>query len=360
MFYRLATMLAEESITTAATKVIDLTMKDVISKIEILVEVQRDGTVLGDHPAAVLTNIELVDGSDVLFSMSGKECQALDYYQNKKMPFNAITDEVGNDDITTFNINFGRFLYDTELALDPAKFNNPQLKITHNYAACGGTPGAARMEVRAYLFDEKVPAPTGFLMSKEHYQFTSGVDGTYHSVDMPTDFITRRYLLLGSAEGYFCQQVINSIRLSEDNAKRIPYDTTVWQLLKAARQVYPRIEEYGHFKLLAATLAVYASATQDIVFDATPVAVTDIVSVSAVPTKMPITADITADGQVHAVISGFDPHYSFVLPCGNPDLIEDWYDVTKIGNLSMRFKAGSAGVNGVVEIVTEQLRKYAA
>lgn len=40
------------------------------------------------------------------------------------------------------------------------------------------------------------------------------------------------------------------------------------------------------------------------------------------------------------------------------DDIEDWYDVTKVGNLKLRTRAGSAGINGVVEIVTEQFRAY--
>jgi len=358
MNYRLASMLAEESITSAATKVIDIDIADVISKIQINVETQMDGTVLGDHPASVLSNIELIDGSDVLFSMSGKECQALDFYQTGVMPFNAITDRTGNDCISTFNINFGRFLYDNLLAFDPKKFRNPQLKITHNYAACGGTPGAARMEVRAFVFDEKVPTPEGFLMSKEHYQYTCGVVNTYEYIDMPVDHLTRRYMLLGTAGGYFCQQVINEVRLSEDNSKRIPYDTKVWQLLKMLHQMYPRIEEYGHFQALAATLAIYASPTQDITFNAVGDAVANIVSVSTIPTKMPITIDITADGPVSVQISGNDPHYSFILPLGNAEDPADWYDVTKIGNLKMRLKAGSAGINGVVEVVTEQLRKY--
>jgi len=360
MRHRLATILSEESITTAATKIIDLDMQDVVSRIQIGIETQMDGTVLGDHPAAVLTNIELVDGSDVLFSLSGKECQALDFFQTGKMPFNAITDQTGNDCITTFNINFGRFLYDEGLALDPKKFRNPQLKISHNYAACGGTPGAARMEVRAFLFDEFVPTPAGFLMSKEHYQFTSGAENTFHEVDMPTDYITRRYMILGTLAGYFCQQVVNEIRLSEDNSKRIPYDTKVWQLLKEIHQTYPRIEEYGHFKLLAATKVIYASPTQDLVVNSIPEAVTNIVGISAVPIKMPMTTDITADGAVAMQISGNDPHYAFILPLGKADYPDDWYDVTKLGNLKMRLKAGSAGASGVVEIVTEQYRKYAA
>ena len=165
-------------------------------------------------------------------------------------------------------------------------------------------------------------------------------------------------MIMGTLGGYFCQQVVNAVRLSEDNAKRIPYDTQVWQLLKMLHQKYPRVEEYGHFSLLMAGKVIYASPTQDIVVNASPVAVTDIVSVSEVPTKMPITVDITADGEAGLQISGNDPHSSFIMPLGDPDNPADWYDVTKIGNLKLRLKAGSAGNTGVVEVVTEQLRKY--
>ena len=358
MNHRLASVLAEESIVTPATKVIDLDMADVISRIQINVEVEGDGTVLSDHQAAVISNIELIDGSDVLFSMSGKECQALDYYQTGQMPLNVPTDQDGQDMIMVFNINFGRFLYDELLAFDPTKFRNPQLKITHSYTACGSASGVARMEVRAFLFDEKVPTPEGFLMSKEHYQFATGTEGTYEYIDMPTDWLTRRYMILGTADNKFCQQVVNEVRLSEDNAKRIPYDTKTWQLLKMLHQMYPRIQEYGHFSFKAATRVVYASPTQDIVINAVPVAVTDIISVSGVPITMPITTDITADGNGSAMISGYDPHYSFILPLGAPDNPEDWYDVTKVGNLKLRLKSGSAGADKTVEVVTEQLRKY--
>jgi len=240
MNYRLSSIVSEETIIPAKTKVIELDMKDIVSRLQINCELNMDGTVLGAHLAEVISNIELVDGSEVLFSMSGKECQALDYYQTGVMPFMAFTDRTGNDAIVTFNINFGRWLYDEQLAFDPTKFNNPQLKITHNYQACGGTPSIAVMEVRAYMFDEKEVSPTGFLLSKEHYQFVSGVNNTYHDIEMPTDHPTRRYMIVGRAEGYFCQQVVKEVRLSEDNLKRIPYDSSVWQLLKSIRSQFPR------------------------------------------------------------------------------------------------------------------------
>ncbi len=358
MNYRIAELLSEESITAAATKVIDLDLSDVIARIQINLEVEMDGTVLGAHPAEVISNIELVDGSNVLFSMSGKEAQALDYYQTGQMPFNAITDRAGNDCISTFNINFGRSLFDTELALDPTKFGNPQLKITHNYAACGGTPGAARIEVRAFLFGDKEAAPTGFLMSKEFYQFTSGVVGTYHTIDMPVDYKTRRYMIMGVAAGYFVQQVVNNIRLDENNQSKVPYDSDVWHLLKWLHQAYPRIQEYGHFLFSSSGKVIYASPTQDIVVNGAGVTDGNSVGPTVVPTKMPITLDAEASEEGNAVISGYDPHYSFILPLGNPDDPADWYDVTKVGNLKLRLKAGSAGVNGVVELVTEQLRTY--
>lgn len=359
MNHRVATVLAEQAITSAKTEVIDLDMADIISRIQINVEVEMPGDVLGAHPASVLSNIEIVDGSDVLFSLSGKEAQALDFYQTGVMPLNAITDRDGNDCIMVFNINFGRYLYDEMLAFDPNKFRNPQIKITHNYAACGGTPSDARMEVRAYLFDEKVPTPTGFIMSKEHYQYTCSTNGTYEYIDMPTDHLTRRFMILGTAGGYFCQQVVNEIRLSEDNAKRIPYDTTVWQLLKMLHQMYPRIEEYGHFLFSDTAKVIYASPTQDIVVNAVGVTAGNIACPTVVPTKMPVSLDAVYPEGGNAQISGNDPHYAFILPCGRPNDPEDWYDVTKLGNLKMRLKAGSAGESGVVEVVTEQLRNYA-
>lgn len=358
MNHRLASVLAEESIVSNATKVIDLDMADIISRIQINVEVEMSGAVNSDHLAAVVSNIEIIDGSDVLFSMSGKECQALDYYQTGIMPFNALTDRDGNDAIAVFNINFGRYLYDERLGFDPKKFRNPQLKVTHNYSANGSESEVARMEVRAYLFDEKTPTPEGFLMSKEHYQFNTGTEGTYEYIDMPTDFLTRRYMILGTKANTFCQQVVNEVRLSEDNAKRIPYDTKVWQLLKMLHQMYPRIQEYGHFDFKAATRVIYASPTQDLVINAVGAEVTQIISAEGAPVTMPITTAITADGAVSAQISGYDPHYSFILPCGKPDDIEDWYDVTKIGSIGLRLKSGSGGADNTVEIVTEQLRKY--
>ena len=358
MNYRLAAIVSEETIIPAKTKVIELDMKDIVSRIQINVEVNMDGTVLGDNLAAIVSNIELVDGSEVLFSMSGVECQALDYFQTGVMPFMALSDRDGNDSIITYNINFGRWLYDKVLAFDPTKFNNPQLKITHNYQACGGTPNVATMEVRAYMFDENPPTPPGFILSKEHYQFTSGVNNTYHDIEMPTDHPTRRYMIIGKAEGYFCQQVVKEVRLSEDNLKRIPVDSTVWQLLKSIRSEFPRIREYGHFNLLAATKVIYAAPTQDLVVNAMSDTVTDIISVSTIPAKMPLTLDVTADGAVNMEISGYDPHYAFVIPLGRKDEIEDWYDVTKVGNLKLRTRAGSAGILGTVEIVTEQYRAY--
>jgi hypothetical protein len=36
----------------------------------------------------------------------------------------------------------------------------------------------------------------------------------------------------------------------------------------------------------------------------------------------------------------------------------DWYDPTPLGSLRMRVTAGSAGTNGTVATVLQQLKKY--
>ncbi len=47
------------------------------------------------------------------------------------------------------------------------------------------------------------------------------------------------------------------------------------------------------------------------------------------------------------------------IPFGLQNEIEDWFDVTKVGNLKLEIKgASSVGTSHTAEIVLQQLRKY--
>ena len=65
---RISTILASEAATVAATKVIDLNENAPLSKIVIRFKGTNNGSTPTHHPAKMVSKIEVVDGSDVLYS----------------------------------------------------------------------------------------------------------------------------------------------------------------------------------------------------------------------------------------------------------------------------------------------------
>jgi len=67
----------------------------------------------------------------------------------------------------------------------------------------------------------------------------------------------------------------------------------------------------------------------------------------------------TAAGNVQFQIRGKNPHGCICIPFGEQDVIEDWYDVTKLGSLKLRIKGGpDAAAGDANNIITQQLRRY--
>ena len=87
MKYRDTILLSHESIATAGTRTLDITVKDIISGIDVQVKATNNGNTPTAHPAAIISKLELVDGSDVLFGLSGAQAMARAFYDAKRTPF---------------------------------------------------------------------------------------------------------------------------------------------------------------------------------------------------------------------------------------------------------------------------------
>jgi len=362
MLYRLATILAREAVSTDFTKVIDLNLADPVSQFQITYESTGVGSGDADgHVAKCITKIELVDGSDVLFSLSGQEAQAVDFYHRGKEPPNMNFNLSGTEGWWVFNMNFGRYLYDPLFAFDSRKFTNPQLKITIDRNAGGVQSVAGFLTVLAHIFDEKAITPTGFLMHKEINNY--GMASASHEyIDLPTDYAFRKLFIAAQTYDVGLEHLLDTIKLSEDNDRKIPFSDTFKNILKAI------VAQQRPFR----EMVIHANAGTTNLFFCTPCfwptlqvshwegsAMTGELTAWGGDGGRGTIYSVAAGGNLMTEVEGWCPHGAIEIPFGLQNEPDDWYDVTKLGSLRLDILSKSGRTSAdTVQIFLQQLRKY--
>ena len=85
--YRDVFLEKEKTLADSGTETIELAVVDPISEIQIRVKNKNGATSNKNNPISRnVTKIEIVDGSNVIYSMSGMLAQALSYYQRGVVP----------------------------------------------------------------------------------------------------------------------------------------------------------------------------------------------------------------------------------------------------------------------------------
>jgi len=357
MNYRKTTMLARESASTAGTKTLDINLTEKISRIQIRYEGVNNGQAQTAHPAKQVSKIDLVDGSDVLMSLSGMEVEALDFYDMKKGREYEMDMRNDMPNQEFFNLNFGRHLWDPLLAFDATKFKNPQLKITHDKSKGGSSPDDSYLSVYADVFDEKVVAPVGWLMAKEFYTCVPTASA-YKYIDLPSDYILRKLMIQDIIANTTFTDQLDELKLSEDNDKRIPLDVGLYQWIAGIMKYYPMYSEIIAHTLPGAADYVRYVTPGEYVNVSPGVQGSATVYKSVVGGGGVVNLTASASTECRSLITGYMPHGCLPIEFGDPDIIEDWYDITKIGNLQLRLHA-PGGATGTANLVLQQLRKYA-
>lgn len=363
MNYRLSTIHARKTYTSDITEIIDLNLVDPLSQLIIELAATNNGDSSTAHAIACLEKIELVDGSDVLFSLSGYEAEAVDIYHNKMMRQNwnpYLTDM----DVQRFvAINFGRFLWDPQLAFVPKNFRNPQLKLTLNIDAGGNAANANKLQVWGAMFDQKEVSPIGFLMHKEIKNYIMTASG-HEYTDLPRDYPYRKLFMRCQKAGTEPNQLVNNIKLSEDQDKKIIFDHGTEDVFRTIASMNPMITELIMFPITTALTNRFCTPTTRVNGNIDTWATTagggEYVFYDGDGGRFRALA-ATAAKNVQAVVSGWLPHGTWEIPFGLQDQIEDWYDVSKVGNLKLDIK-GESGLAGTetLQIFLQQLRRYGA
>lgn len=358
MNYRLNEFFARKEYSADTTIVIDITIQDPISSMVLGFGIKNCTHTRAAHPVACVPKIELIDGSDVLFSLDGYEAEALDWYNNGgKFRYNqnlALTD---NELQRYIGINFGRYLWDPEYAFDPKRFNNPQLRITLDKDAASNQTDYIYVTCWANLFDEALPALKGFLMAKEIKEYTIA-DATHEYTDMPLDYPYRGLYLRPFLNGTSVSGCISNVKVSEDQDKRIPYNHGIEEIIRCIQEDLPAVSEnYIHATytslrpfFVAAAEGVYAFSSG---WRTTTAAITPSFFEGGGGRLQFINGIQGPNQQMH--VEGYCPHAVVQIPFGLKDNPADWYDVRRLGNLKLDI-TGSAAAKGFIFL--QQLRTY--
>lgn len=357
MNYRVAEILASKTLDPSGTEVIPIRIQDPISAMLFEYKNVRGSSTSIDHVAGCLSKIELIDGSDVLFSLSGKQLHALDFYDKGKTPYTFIMNYPGGQQILGMSYNFGRKLWDDQLAFEPKKFDNPQLKITHNRATCDADSSNHYLRILGFLFDEKIPSPIGFLSSREIVAYTPGDNLTYKYIDMPTDRVIRKMLIEAYDDAYSPYQVVRNIKLSEDNDKRVVMDESFSLWMKYINSIYPQWEETLLLSLITTAMDQHITPSFALTIAGKADVQAAVVDVEAGVHHSPVLIGSDAAAGCHLLAKGYNPHSIMPIPFGDQMDIDDWYDATKVGNLQAILQTGAAAENGAVKVFLQQLRR---
>lgn len=363
MNYRKANLLATVDITTAGTKTVDISVKDVVSRISIILELINNGNNPTNHPLAAIPKIEIIDGSDVLASMSGYGAQAMSYYSTGKMPHNELNYEDNGYARCFIPLDFGRFLFDSQFALDPSKFKNPQLRITHDYSLGGCSPDGAYLRVLADLFDQKSASPQGYLQNKEIFSFTPA-EGASEYVALPLDNEIRKLIIMNVNDNEEPDVQFETIKIDEEDGKRVIFEGLTMDLIRDESTMFDRFTEYfsGH---LATTTddEFWLTACKDIQVGGL-CDVNDGVLTFTWQGGRKRKFYASAASYFGANVSGRCPHGAVPVFFGEQSEPTDWWDVRDVGKarviLRPRTVAGAITIdtNKTTDVLVQSAQRY--
>jgi len=354
--HRIAMLKSPEDVGPAGTEVVDLDILDPISRIFIKFKATNGDATNIEVPQANITKVEIVDGSDVLWTMSGKAVDAVSFY-NRGVPelhsFNYTTAQAAE---AMLALNFGRYPFDPVYALDPTKFRNLQLKITFDEDLCNDACSVNELTVWAEIFSGKAITPIGFFQTKEQYAYTPSVLG-YEEIDLPTDMVLRTLYIDALLTNHWLGSELYDVRLDEDNLKNILYDGRYSELMRIYRPYFGKYEHKVMAYIAHADTTFYAAPTQELCVQVTPYNANDYAVGASRQFGSQLKAIVATATYCQIYVSGYIPHGIGAIPFGRRMEAEDWYDPRGVGKLRLRLQGGDSA-SGTYRIITQQVRMY--
>jgi hypothetical protein len=319
----------------------------------------------------VLDRVDVVDGSDVLFSLEAEEILALDFYHYKTPMHLGIDERPLAWQYTDFDIPLGLGRVDPVVAFDPTQFANPQIVLAWNLANLravgvqGFVHDSLHCDIMADVIDKAPTRPTGYLMTKELYRYITPVAGETR-IDLPVDYAYRTMFLrahMHCCKPDYCPEttlgIIEKARHDCDEQKYQPFEIQgddwmmwdkkwygfwhqgYWFFTSAASTTWRDLNLRGNLAVAggsivseAVTTAVYPSVCQECI----------------------VVTGAGAERAIHVKGDGTLPCSTFAWPYGDQDEPEEWLDIKEHAKSRLTVTHRAAGA--IAQVFLTQYRTY--
>ncbi len=336
---------------TAGTEVIDIMVKEQISRISIIASFTNiTVSVMLAAVAACIPKIELVDGSKIIMSTSAARLIAFNYFDHKQMPHDALSLTVGDTFEFTVHLDFGRFLFDPVYALRPEMFSNLQLKITWDEDACNTSVVVNSIGVYADI-DDQPPggAAKGYMRIQDQYSYAMAAS-SHEFPRLPSDEIIKRIIVQPFSDDHAPSAMLTNVKVDIDNGRFLPYDIPVPKHIKYLTK-YPDITRKYTMDAVVTAKTIYAAMSEDvgivIVYDGTAFVTAQslfaVATITGALIELAASLDIAA---LTAIISGKLPYHCIPFDFGDEYLVESWLNMDARANFRLDIEASSDADSG--------------
>lgn len=366
---RLVYLADAETLPNAGTFIKNIDITDPITALDIIISATTGATSCTDHEIHDdVDKVEVVDGADVLHSLTMIEEQALNCFEHDRFPWFDFDEGAAKTVREGCKVMFGRTYRDQEIYLNPKNFKNPQLRVTYSLdisATVGFATGTGTITVIAHVLEEPKGPYRGFLMSKEHYNYT-GVASAHEYVDLPVDYPYRMLMLKSLLTTYGWEELVDRIKLHADREKFVKLEMRGRDLFMMNTNEFDPLVQ-----LKTLYTANLGTALMDLYYP-TEISgfpdVTKVITNPCVKNAEKITINnlsgtvgdtklaAAATGAVKVSFEGYQPHSCVAIPMGDLMEPDEWWDVTKYGTVTLDVLLTSAGTPANA-VVLQQLRK---
>jgi len=357
----------DRGMSDAGEYTVDITPREPITCLWVKLQATNGATSCRNNTLAEnISAIEIIDGADVVFSLSGVEAYALACRALGRMPFSVFDEDAGQSQTVMIPILFGRFIGDSELAFDPTKYSNPQVRIKWNLAAVTavGATGFVALSLQLSIIAELmigVSAPAALLSGKRIYTYTTAAGG-YEYIEMPTDEPWRYLFLRGYKLLTDWHWIYDEVKLSCDGGKFVAFDMRGWDMVQRS-SLYQ-----APFHYMAKRRAINAQRVQFVlrfgdhatpISDGTGDTVYELVHNANGEGTIGIrTTNVAAAANVNYYenVEGYHPYDVHTVVFGRPDEIGDFFPAQNYGSVRLEVKAGVAAALQYIFLQTLRLQ----